>query len=76
MREDLQRRHGTVRKWNKKKGYGFISNPDGIDVFVHYSVVPGEEGNRNLMKGDVVEYYEGQRDNGLYAVSILEVRRT
>lgn len=71
-----ERRVGRVRSWSKKKGYGFIQNPEGEDVFVHYSVVPGPESERNLVPGDVVEYYEGRREDGLYAIKVVEVRRS
>lgn len=71
-----ERRIGRVKMWKKSEGYGFISNPEGQDVFVHYSVVPGPKKDKNLVEGDVVEYYEGSREDGLYAISIVEVRRS
>ena len=38
---------GTVKFFNTEKGYGFITRPDGDDVFVHYSNISGS-GFRNL----------------------------
>ncbi len=46
---------GTVSWFNENKGYGFISKPSGLDVFVHYSVIESE-GFRSLAKGDKVEF--------------------
>ena len=45
---------GTVNWFNGSKGYGFISQEDGPDVFVHYTAIEGE-GFRNLMEGQKVE---------------------
>ena len=69
---------GVVKWFDEKKGYGFIIpdyNPD-LDVFVHYSVVPGSLGRKNLMEGDKVTYLEGIRDNGLFAVKVMTVVRS
>jgi CspA family cold shock protein len=41
---------GTVKFFNAEKGYGFVSRPDGEDVFVHYSNVEGS-GFRTLEAG-------------------------
>ncbi|HUY86268.1 MAG TPA: cold shock domain-containing protein [Acidimicrobiales bacterium] len=46
---------GTVKFFNGEKGYGFISRPDGNDVFVHYSNVEGS-GFRTLEEGQQVEF--------------------
>lgn len=46
---------GTVKFFNAEKGYGFISRPDGDDVFVHYSNIQGE-GYRSLEQGQEVEF--------------------
>ena len=71
-------RAGVVKWFDEKKGYGFI-NPDynpAIDVFVHYSAVPGSLGRKNLMEGDKVTYLEGTRDDGLFAVKVMTVVRS
>lgn len=46
---------GTVKFFNSEKGYGFITQDDGPDVFVHYSNIEGS-GFRNLEEGQRVEY--------------------
>lgn len=68
---------GIVKWFDERKGFGFISpdyNPD-LDVFVHYSAVPGERGRRNLLQGDKVTYLEGVRDDGVYAIKVLTMVR-
>ncbi|MFP4475963.1 MAG: cold-shock protein [Desulfatibacillaceae bacterium] len=46
---------GTVKWFNTTKGYGFISQDQGGDVFVHYSAILGK-GFRNLEEGQRVEF--------------------
>jgi CspA family cold shock protein len=54
---------GTVKFFNREKGYGFISRSDGDDVFVHYSNIEGE-GYRNLEEGQEVEFEIGPGRKG------------
>ena len=54
---------GTVKFFNSEKGYGFISRPDGEDVFVHYSNIEGD-GYRSLEEGQTVEFEVGQGRKG------------
>lgn len=46
---------GTVKWFNDKKGYGFIENEDGTDVFVHFSAIQSA-GYKSLNEGQRVEY--------------------
>ena len=53
---------GTVKWFDEKKGYGFISDSDGRDIFVHYTNIGGE-GFKTLAQGDEVtfEIVEGEK---------------
>jgi len=53
---------GTVKWFNQRKGYGFISTDDGRDIFVHYSNISGE-GFKTLAEGDSVTFdiVEGEK---------------
>lgn len=46
---------GTVKWFNNTKGYGFISQQSGADVFVHYSAIR-EKGYKTLREGEPVEF--------------------
>ena len=46
---------GTVKWFNKVKGYGFISTEDGDDIFVHYSEIQ-TDGFKQLKEGEKVEF--------------------
>ncbi|EUB24983.1 cold-shock DNA-binding domain protein [Streptococcus sp. AS20] len=60
---------GTVKWFNAEKGYGFISQDNGSDVFAHFSAIQSD-GFKSLNEGDKVMFNieEGQR--GLQAVNI------
>jgi len=57
---------GTVKWFDPKKGYGFILNKGGKDVFVHYSSIEGE-GFRCLKDKQMVDYEEFDSGKGLAA---------
>ncbi len=63
---------GTVKWFDAKKGFGFIVNSTGQDVFVHFSCIECG-GFRSLKDGEQVEYEETDGAKGLSAV---KVRRT
>jgi cold shock protein len=54
---------GTVKFFNNEKGYGFISRPDGEDVFVHFSNIEGS-GYKTLEEGQNVEFEVGPGRKG------------
>ena len=60
---------GLVKWFNDAKGYGFITQEDGQDVFVHYSAVQGS-GFRSLAEGDRVEFEVTKGPKGLQAANV------
>lgn len=63
---------GTVKWFNSDKGYGFISQESGPDVFVHFSQIQGT-GYRNLEENDQVEFDVNQGPKGLQATNVRRV---
>jgi len=60
---------GTVKWFDVKKGYGFILNPEGKDVFVHFSAIQ-EDGFRTLRDGEKVEFEQVEGPKGLHAANV------
>ena len=60
---------GTVKWFDSKKGYGFILNAEGKDVFVHFSSIDGD-GFKSLKDGEQVEYEELKGEKGLLAKTV------
>jgi len=60
---------GTVKWFSSEKGYGFITQEGGPDVFVHYSVIEGG-GYRNLVESEVVEFEVKAGPKGLQAAAV------
>ena len=56
---------GTVKWFNQKKGFGFIEQEDGEDLFVHFSQVEGE-----IKDGDSVEFEVGEGPKGPNAIYV------
>jgi CspA family cold shock protein len=63
---------GTVKFFNREKGYGFITQPEGEDVFVHFSNIEGS-GFRNLEEGQNVEFEVGPGRKGPEALNVRVV---
>jgi len=65
----------TVKWFDFKKGFGFIVNEEGQDVFVHYTNI-NSDGFRCLREGQIVEYEEVESDKGLQGrgVRIIEAK--
>ena len=60
---------GTVKWFNRTKGFGFIEREDGDDVFVHYSAIEGE-GFKKLDQGDKVEFEITEGPKGAQAANV------
>jgi CspA family cold shock protein len=60
---------GTVKWFNDAKGFGFIQQEGGADVFVHYSAIISE-GFKTLAEGQRVEFEVGQGPKGLQASNV------
>lgn len=62
---------GRVKWFSDRKGYGFISQDDGNDVFVHFSAIKGD-GFRTLQEGERVEFEVTQGPKGLQATDVVK----
>jgi CspA family cold shock protein len=60
---------GRVKWFDQRRGFGFILDSGGRDVFVHFSVIEGE-GFRKLEEGERVEYQAVERPNGWCATLV------
>ena len=63
---------GTVKWFNNQKGYGFISDENGKDVFVHYSGLAGD-GFKSLDEGQKVEFDVQDGAKGPQAVKVVKL---
>jgi cold shock protein len=65
---------GTVKWFNDAKGYGFISQENGPDVFVHHTEIQGS-GFRSLSEGEPVEFQVTQGQKGPQASQVKKLGR-
>lgn len=63
---------GKVKWFNESKGFGFIEQDGGNDVFVHYSAIEGD-GFKTLVEGDEVEFEVVDSPKGLQASKVNKV---
>jgi cold shock protein len=63
---------GTVKWFNDAKGFGFIKQDGGEDVFVHHTAIQSE-GFRSLAEGDRVEFEVAKGPKGLQAQNVRKV---
>jgi CspA family cold shock protein len=64
--------NGTVKWFNESKGFGFITQDDGTDVFAHYSAIQGD-GFKTLDEGQEVSFDVVDGDKGPKAENITKV---
>ncbi len=65
-------RQGTVKWFNATKGYGFLSDADGKDVFVHYSALQ-MDGFKELKDGEAVEFEVVEGEKGPQAANVVRL---
>ncbi|MBN3038843.1 MAG: cold-shock protein [Candidatus Omnitrophica bacterium] len=63
---------GKIKWFSNSKGYGFIAQDDGQDVFIHFSAIQGE-GYKSLQEGDTVEYELAQGEKGPQAKNVKKI---
>ncbi|MEA1972471.1 MAG: cold-shock protein [Candidatus Cloacimonadota bacterium] len=64
--------NGTVKWFNKEKGYGFITTDEGSDVFVHFSQIE-KEGFKSLEEGENVSFNVVDGEKGPQAENVQSV---
>ena len=64
--------HGTVKWFNARKGYGFISDESGNDVFVHFSAL-NMDGFKELKDGEEVEFEVVEGEKGPQAANVTRI---
>lgn len=62
---------GTVKWFNEKKGYGFITQESGEDVFVHFTAI-NSDGFKTLAEGDSVQFDVTQGSKGPQAANVTK----
>jgi len=72
LKEVIVMANGTVKWFSEKKGYGFIEQEDGDDIFVHHTGINGE-GFKSLREGDQVDFDVEEGQKGLAAVNVTVV---
>ena len=60
---------GTVKWFNESKGFGFLAQPGGEDIFVHYTAIQGS-GFRTLKEGQEVEFNIERGPKGIQASNV------
>ncbi len=63
---------GTVKWFNESKGFGFITNEEGGDVFVHYSAIQGS-GFKSLSEGQAVSFDVVDGPKGPHAANVVKI---
>jgi CspA family cold shock protein len=72
QKERIKMAEGSVKWFNDAKGFGFIEQEDGPDVFVHFSAIAGD-GFKSLAEGDKVEFEIVDGDKGPQAANVSKI---
>ena len=72
IREDGVMAKGVVKWFNDSKGFGFIEQENGADVFVHFSSIQGD-GFKSLAEGQEVSFEVVQGAKGLQAANVVKL---
>lgn len=72
--DSIEDRQGPVRWFDARKGFGFLEGPDGIDIFVHFSVIEQPDGFRTLKDGEEVVYSARKGPKGWAATKVRSTR--
>ncbi len=63
---------GKVKWFNPEKGFGFITNEEGVDVFVHHTKIQ-KSGFKTLEEGEAVSFDQVQGQKGLQAENVVSI---
>jgi CspA family cold shock protein len=72
--DSIDDRQSTVKWFDARKGFGFLTGPDGIDVFIHFSVIEQSDGFRTLKDGEEVIYSAAKGPKGWAATKVRSLR--
>ena len=64
---------GTVKWFNNQQGYGFITDSEGKDIFVHYSGIVSEKKFKSIMEGRTVEFEIVDGEKGKQAINVTVI---
>lgn len=65
---------GIVKWFNEEKGFGFIKNEEGKDIFCHYSEIQ-QDGFKTLNENDEVEFEEVKEERGVQAKKVIVTKK-
>lgn len=63
---------GRVKWFNETRGYGFITNQDGEELYVHFTDIQGR-GYKTLVEGEEVEYEVKANEKGKQATNVMKL---
>jgi CspA family cold shock protein len=74
MNEKITDTQGLVKWFDPRKGFGFITGPQGEDIFTHFSTIQQADGFRTLRDGETVVYSAVLGSKGWSATAVTAVR--